>query len=445
MPDLIPPSRPDCPARRRACPRRVRARRKVRPPKIRLPAAALLLTLLLPALLAPASGSGGTARAQGLFAPAVIVNDSAITGYELRQRVQLLRFLRTPGDLEEEARRRLIDERLQAQAARQAGIVPDADEIRAGVAEFAGRLDLDADSFLARLAEEGIAAESFLDFVRAGLAWRSLVRQRFGAQVEINDAEVERAIALEGARGSARVRISEIFLPTNTPENAAISRELAPQIARLRSIEEFSEAARRFSAGATRRQGGQVEGWVMLEDLPPLIRPVLLKMRPGEVTEPIEIPDAIALFQLRAIQEVPARGPENPLIDYASYLIEGGRSPETLARAAEVRARVDVCDDLYGLARGEPPERLERRRLPLAEIPAEVALELARLDPGESSTALTRDDGQTLVFLMLCARQGTKGAPDREAVRERLRNERLSALAQGYLDELRAAATIVTP
>ena len=87
---------------------------------------------------------------------------------------------------------------------------------------------------------------------------------------------------------------------------------------------------------------------------------------------------------------------------------------------------------------------LERGTLPIEDIPQDVALELARLDPGEVSYALTRADGATRVFLMLCNRSYASGdgEADREAVRNQLRSQRLAGLAAALLEDLRAAATI---
>ncbi len=384
--------------------------------------------------------------AQNLFSAAAYVNADAITNYELQQRMRLLQVLRTPGDVKKEAMKRLINERLQRQASDLQGITLSNDAIKAGVDEFATRLQQSGEEFLATIAKEGVAPESFRDFVRAGLAWRQLVRARFAGKVTITDAEIDREIALAGTRGSARVQISEIFLPTNTPQNKDISLQLAPKIAALRSIDDFAAAARKYSAGASRERGGRVEKWVPLENLPALVRPVLLTMHPGQVTEPIEIPNALALFQLRAIQETTAPAMVRPTLDYASYLIAGGRSAAALARAAQVRAQVDTCDDLYGLARNQPPEVLERVSLAQSDIPRDVVLELAKLDPGESSDALTRDNGKTLVFLMLCARSDAATEPaSRNDVRRQLTNQRLAALAEAYLDDLRANAAIIYP
>ena len=73
-------------------------------------------------------------------------------------------------------------------------------------------------------------------------------------------------------------------------------------------------------------------------------------------------------------------------------------------------------------------------------------MELAKLDPGEASTALTRAGGQTLVYLMLCDRipaEPEGGVPSRDRIRDRLVNRRAAAYADNYLSELRANATIV--
>jgi peptidyl-prolyl cis-trans isomerase SurA len=80
----------------------------------------------------------------------------------------------------------------------------------------------------------------------------------------------------------------------------------------------------------------------------------------------------------------------------------------------------------------------------LAEVPNDIAMELARLDPGETSTALTR--GDALVFLMLCHRRVfTDVEPSRDGVRQQLISQRVSQRADLYLQELRADAFIRYP
>ena len=386
----------------------------------------------------------GAAQDQfGLFAR---VNDTAITQFEFDQRLLFLEFLRTPGDLEKETMQRLVDERLQLGAALRAGFSLSEEEISDGVTEFAERSNVTGEQFVESIEAVGVAPETLFDFIRAGLAWRNVVQSRFAGLITVAEADIDAAVSLRDTQGSARVLISEIFLPTNTPENAARSKILAGQISHLKTISAFSDAARRFSAGPSRERGGRVDGWLEISSLPPRIRALLMTMKPGEVTSPVVIPNALALIQLRAIEATAAPARKNLTIDYAAYYIDGGASQTARARAAKVLASVDTCDDLYGIAQNEPPEVLVRNVLKVAEIPPDVALELAKLDPGEVSTELTRENGQTLVFLMLCSRSGTDEAEvSRDDIRRNLRSQRLAALADAYLDELRADAIIIFP
>ena len=139
----------------------------------------------------------------------------------------------------------------------------------------------------------------------------------------------------------------------------------------------------------------------------------------------------------------PGARPEPASIEYATYLIPGGRSDAALAEAVRIDAVTDTCDDLYGVAKGQPAERLQRDDLPPGQIPAGIRAQLASLDPGETSYALTTADGSALVYVMLCARTpALEGEVDREAVRARLTSQALERFADALLEDLRAAATI---
>ncbi len=185
--------------------------------------------------------------------------------------------------------------------------------------------------------------------------------------------------------------------------------------------------------------------WVSLSELPAGLRPIVLGLAPGEVSDPLPLDGALALFYMRDIEETTVPTPEYSAIEYAAYYIPGGRSEAALQRAAQVRAAVDTCDDLYGVAYGQPPEVLERGSKAPEEIPQDIAMALASLDPGESSTSVTRANGQTLVFLMLCGRSPKVDgeAPSVEDLSNFIRNQRIESFANGYLEQLRAEARII--
>lgn len=379
--------------------------------------------------------------AQNLFAPVAKVNESVVTAFEVQQRQRFLEVLNAPGATREGALTSLIDERLRNEAVAEAGIELTPQGISDSLAEFASRADLSTEEFTQALGQSGVSRETFRDFVVNSVGWRELVRARYASRVQITDAEISRALG-ETQGSGVRVLVSEIIIPA-PPQQAARVNALAEQISQSKSTAEFSNYASRYSATASRGRGGRLP-WQNLTDLPPSLQPLILNLAPGEVTDPLPIPNAVALFQLRDIEETSVAAPTYSEIEYAAYYIPGGRTEPALAQAAQIRGRIDTCDDLYGIAKGQPAEVLERVKKAPSDIPQDVAIELSKLDTGEVSTTLTRANGQTLMLLMMCGRTAAANASaSREDVTNALRQERLTGYAEQLLEQLRADARIV--
>lgn len=380
--------------------------------------------------------------AQNLFAPAATVNDTVVTEFEVEQRVRFLKILNARGATRKAAIESLVNERLRGEAVRDAGLQLTDEGINASLEEFASRANLTRAEFTTALARAGVDKETFRDFVINGIAWRDLIRARYGNRVSVSEAEIDRALAAQSSGGSnIRVLVSEIIIPAPPPQAARVS-ALAEQIAESKSANEFSNYARQYSATASRGAGGRLP-WQALSDLPPSLQPLILSLSPGEVSEPLNIPNAVALFQLRDIEETGKPVKTYAAIEYAAYYMAGGRSPETLQQAANLKTQVDVCDDLYTYAKGQPESVLDRETLPPSKIPNDFMIELSKLDEGEVSTALTRADGQALVFLMMCGKTAEQNAEvSREDVAGSIRQRRLSGFADSLLAELRAEARI---
>ncbi|AUQ70771.1 peptidylprolyl isomerase [Phaeobacter sp. HS012] len=380
------------------------------------------------------------AAAQGLFAPAVTVNDAVVTNYELQQRARFLTLLRDPGDPQKKAREDLILDRLKLDVLAQAGIEPTEEEIVEGMTELAGRANLSLQEFLNVLGQNGVAPETLRDFTRVGIAWREYVAARYLAQARPSEEEIDRAMGLAGS-GGVEVLLSELIMPINA-QNAAQVEEIAQQVSRITTTGAFSQAAQQYSATATRQSGGRLP-WMPLTNLPPQLQQVVLGLRPGEVTAPLPLDGAVALFQLRDLRETSGAAPSYAAIEYAAYYLPGGRTPEALAAGTKVANAIDTCDDLYGVAKDQDPSVLDRETLAPAEIPQDIAIELAKLDPNETSLALTRNNGQTLMLLMLCGRTAEVNAEaSRESVGNALTQQRLGAFADSLLEQLKADARI---
>ncbi|AHM05470.1 Survival protein SurA precursor (Peptidyl-prolyl cis-trans isomerase SurA) [Roseibacterium elongatum DSM 19469] len=379
-----------------------------------------------------------TASAQSPFSAAARVNDSIVTYYEIGQRQQFLRVLNAPDTGAEDVLETLIDERLQNQAGERLGVVADEEQIETGVEEFAGRANMGAEQFVRALAQEGVAPETFRDFVAAGITWRNVVRARFGRDARVSEDEIDRALASGITTGGMRVRLAELIIPITPQNEANLTSELARLAADVQgSNTRFSEAARRFSAAPSREAGGLTD-WRPLTALPPQLQQLMMRLSPGQVTDPINLGNAVGLFQLRGLSETPVGAPEVSSIDFLTVAIPGGRSPEALAEAQRLRDRVDTCDDFYGLM----PGGFERVTQPVGEIPSDIAAALATLDEDEASLDVTRGDGTVLLFTMLCGRSFNVPETARDEVQQVLFQQRLESYASGYLQELRADAII---
>lgn len=378
--------------------------------------------------------------AQGLFSPAYTVDGQAVTNYELEQRTLFLEVLRLPGDPAEVAATELVNDRLKQKVLREVGIEISTEALDEAMEGFAQRANLSRADFVKALAQEGVDEETFRDFVRINLEWRDFISGQFLGQARPTQDEIDRALGQDG-NGGLRVLLSEIVIPVNEQNFEAAEAE-AKRISELTSFDDFSEAAREFSATESRTNGGRMD-WMPINNLPPALRPVILALAPGEITAPLNIPNAIALFQLRDIQEGATPTPRYSEIEYAVYYLAGGRSPETLAHAAMLRETNDTCNDLYGAALGLPREVLFRDSLPPSKIPRNIALELAKLDPGEVSTSLTTQDGR-LMFIMLCGRSPAQTDEEaRDQVAAGLTQQRLNAMSESLIAQLRANAVIV--
>ena len=383
---------------------------------------------------------GAPAAAQD-FTPAMTVDGEVITQFELSQRQRFLTLLRAPGDVRALALDQLANERLQMREADKAGISATEEEIQAGIDEFAKRGNLTGEQFLQLLAQGGIAAESFRDFVAAGVTWRKFVQANFIPKVSLSKTELAIAMGEVEPEAGLRVLLSEIALPAGDPATRRASEKRAQRLVGLEEAD-FGDAAKRFSVARTRNAAGEMD-WVDVAALPPAIGAAVRGLKPGQTTRALPVEDSIRIYYMRDREEVKGTTPAT-VVDYAALLLAGGRTDANLAAAEKISAEVTGCDDLYPFGRGLPPEQLIREEVREASVPAPFGPELARLDPGEISTRVTTTGG-ALAVLMLCARGNElPRSTTEEMVATRLKSSRAGAMAQAFLDELRANAKIET-
>jgi len=375
------------------------------------------------------------AQAQGLFDPVISVNRAAITAYELEQRERFLEILQRSSGMAQRARDSLIEDRLKMAAADRAGIKLGGAELLSAMDDFAANANLELEQLLETLAQSGVDEQTYRDFIMVGVTWRELIRARFAARSAPSEAEIDRALASAGAQGGIKVLLTEIVLPAGSTEELNNARQTAERLGRISSTADFSEQARRLSVAQSRVNGGQLE-WANLSDLPDGLRPIISGLRPGQITTPLEVPNAIVLFQLRDVAETTAQSPEISAIEYAR--VSGPADAVTSATRM-----ADTCDDFYGAVKADPSLTFTIHSESPDQIRQALSLRLMGLDKHEFDDMPTAE-GEQAEIVMLCARvYAALEDVSRGQVADNLRSARISSLADGFLAELRASADIV--
>ena len=376
---------------------------------------------------------GSPAMSQSLFDSVISVDRAAITKYELDQRIRFFELLKPSNNVEDEARNSLIEDRLKIAAARRANIQLTPEALMAAMSDFAKNSNNNLNQLLDDLAQDGVDEQTFRDYVEAGITWRQLVRGRFASRANPTEAEIDRALASAGAQGGIQVLLTEIVLPA-PPDQMAVAREIANRLTRIESTNIFSEQAQLLSVAQSRANGGKLE-WTNLNDLPAGLRPIISGLRPGQITKPLEIPNAIVLFQLLDVAETAFNLPKISVIEYAQ--LTGPAST-----VISVSTRADTCDDLYGLVKTDAALTLTIQSHPQDQITRAIALRLNGLDKNEQSILPTTEPKQA-DMIMLCARiYSIVEDVSRSQVAGNLRSAHLTSLADGYLAELRSNSDI---
>ncbi len=372
------------------------------------------------------------------FTPVKYVNNQAITAYELDQRIFFLTLLGFKGDAQDEAMSGLIDDRLRQGAAKEMGITLPPEAVLAGMDEFASRGGLTGEQFVQAIAQRGIAPETFRDFVSAGLVWRDVITMRFGDGVVISDAAIDRALTNLNVQDAQTVTLSEIVLDASGPNRnkaLALARNLEIDFIKGRK---FADAARAVSIGATARNGGRLKPQLLSEldtDIALLVR----ALNPGQISKMIVQDDRVYLFQMQESGAQPVAQTGAKPIDYA--LVSLPATGDAAGHLAAIRRAVDSCDDLYAYATAARGMSVQRRK---DGAGGDLAGVLQTLDAGEMSGPMSRGGQPTAV--MLCARGlAPTTTASRDEVRLSLKNQRLAAMADVYLSELRANALIRDP
>ncbi len=217
---------------------------------------------------------------------AVIVNGNPITTYDLDRRRKLLRLQRTKGNLKKKAQEQLIEEAIKMSEVRRLRAAVSDAAVNQSFARFARANKLSAKQMSQILAQAGVGADHFKEFIRVQMSWPRAVSARFGSRRGGMSTEelVSKMLERGGEKPSTTEYILQqvVFVVPKSKRNAILSkRKREAESMRNRFVD--CRSTRQFAKGL--RDVSVIElGRVMQPALPADWKKLVEKTPQGKTT-----------------------------------------------------------------------------------------------------------------------------------------------------------------
>ena len=314
-----------------------------------------------------------------------VVNDEAITAYELKARmVTVERQLRSqnvqlpPRDvLERQLLERMVADRVQLQFAKETGLRISDIELDGAMRRIAEGNKLSLTEFRAALEKDGVAWVKFREEVREEITLSRLRDREVENRIIVSEGEIDNYLANPNQESAASTEIALSHIVIRVPEQASpdqlmrIGARAQSALDQIRRGDDFAKVAASFSDAPDGLSGGSM-GMRALDRLPGLYAEAAQKLKAGEVSEILRSP---AGFHIIKVTE--KRGGEGGTA--AAVSLKQTRARHILIKINEVISEVEAQRKLVALK-----ERLDNG--------ADFA-ELARLNSNDLSAAKGGDLG----------------------------------------------------
>ncbi len=425
-----------------------------------------------PQLGIPQPGSNSK-RSQLVDEVVAVVNNSVITRRELLDRADeiesQLRTANRPAparaDLLGEVLERLVMERVQTQAAQDAGIKVTDQELDRAIESVAQQNRLNATELRRRVESSGMTWTKYRDELRKQVQVIRLREREVDSKVQVYDGEIDNYLAAHNGQGAAtgptEFNVSQILL--RVPEDASDAQKQALKtkaeglLKQAQGGADFAQLAQSNSEGPEAAQGGAL-GFREIGRLPALFANAVVDLQPGAVApEVVESANGFHILKLSAKRAAPVSGPSNPAA--ASHITQtqvrhilirtGPNMPEAEARRqlGTLRDRITHGGDFADAAKrfsqdGSAQAGGDLGWVSPGELVPEFEQAMNRLRPGEISEPVVTQFGVHLIQVL--NRRETEMSPEkqRDFARAEIREQKLRAAYDDWVRQLRSAAYV---
>ena len=420
-----------------------------------------------PALQPPAPPAVRSVSAEPQAADFIVavVNSEPITRNELAARVQRVRKqlagqnrAMPPEDaLTREVLESLIVEKVQLQAAQQAGISVADLAIDQAEASVAQQNDVSKETMFRKLRADGITPEQFRKELRTQLVLQRLREREIDARAKVNEFEIDQYLREQQPQnGAAGLELNLGHILISVPEGAsgtvlAEREQRARSVAdRARSGADFTALAKEFSDAPEAAQGGQM-GLRPADRYPELFVNATGALAVGGIAGPVRSGAGFHVLKLLEKSRSDA-GAATVVQSHARHILlrTTAQLSEAAAAAqlAEYRQRILAGHATFeALAREHSQDGSAAQGGDLGwSTPGRYVLEfeavLEGLKPGEISQPVVSRFGVHLIELLERRQVKLNPREQREVAREALRQKKAEETYATWLRELRGRAYV---
>ncbi len=392
-----------------------------------------------------------------------VVNDDVILRSELESATHKIalqaqeRGARIPprSVLEQQVLERLISERLQLQAARDAGIEVTEEMVNRALANIAARSGLSLAEMRDVLLADGLDFREFRRQLHDEIAIQQLRDREIRRRIRVTDQEVERFLASAQQQGSDRAEYRLAHILVATPDGASArdieqARNRAQALlTRLRGGEDFAAVAMSESAGGQALEGGDL-GWRSADQLPSLFSERVAEMERGQINGPIPSSGGFHIIQL-----VDHRGgSERHLVTQvlARHILirtnEVTSDTDARSRLQQLRGRIQGGGDFATLAQGHSDDKGSAIRggelgwLSPGDVVPEFEAQISTLPPNGISEPFKTEFGWHIVQVVDRRRHDNTEEVRRNNARQAIGNRKLDEEFELFVRRLRDEAYV---
>jgi peptidyl-prolyl cis-trans isomerase SurA len=295
---------------------------------------------------------------------AAIVNDGLVLKSELdvqmssvQKRLQEQRVeLPSQSVLQQQVLDRLVLQEIQLQRAKHVGLTVTDEQLNSALQEIAARNKIPFDQLPTALSAQGVDYKQYRESMRKELTLSTLRQRDVIAHINVSPRELEQYLARQqNAASNDEFNVSHILLSlpaAATPQQLEeISHKAQDVAARAGKGEDFGQLAIANSNSQTALDGGQL-GWRKGTQLPQFVLDLVVKMKPGEVSEPVRTPSGYHIVKLNE-----RRSGEVPVIINQLHVRHILMKPNELdddetvrQKLAKLRERIEKGESFAGIA-----------------------------------------------------------------------------------------------